>query len=106
MKIRKKPVVVDGVQILATDYNGINWDALPFSEYPDWLQEAIETLQVVPVRNRETDYAEWRIITLEDGSKGEAKHIAGPGDWIIRGIQGELYFCKPDIFEQTYEIVK
>jgi hypothetical protein len=27
------------------------------------------------------------------------------GDWLIRGIQGELYPCKPDIFEQTYEAV-
>lgn len=30
---------------------------------------------------------------------------AQPGDWIIRGVQGELYPCKPDIFEATYERV-
>ena len=30
---------------------------------------------------------------------------ASQGDWIIRGIHGELYLCKPDIFEQTYEAV-
>jgi len=30
---------------------------------------------------------------------------ADPGDWIIRGVQGEYYPCKPDIFEQTYEPV-
>lgn len=41
--------------------------------------------------------------TLEDGPNGEAKHVADPGDWIIRGVQGELYPCKPDIFEATYE---
>lgn len=29
---------------------------------------------------------------------------AAPGDWIIRGVKGELYPCKPDIFEQTYEL--
>jgi len=29
-----------------------------------------------------------------------------PGDWLIRGVKGELYPCKPDIFEQTYEEVK
>lgn len=29
---------------------------------------------------------------------------ANPGDWIIKGVQGELYPCKPDIFEQTYEL--
>ena len=30
---------------------------------------------------------------------------ASIGDWIIRGVQGELYPCKPDIFEKTYELV-
>ncbi len=39
------------------------------------------------------------IDTLEGG------HVVCPGDWIIRGVQGELYPCKPDIFEQTYEAV-
>ena len=29
--------------------------------------------------------------------------IAQPGDWIIRGVKGELYPCKPDIFAATYE---
>jgi len=40
-----------------------------------------------------------RIRTLE----GEL--IVSPGDWIIRGVKGELYPCKPDIFEATYEKV-
>lgn len=35
--------------------------------------------------------------TLEDG------HRVCPGDWIITGIKGEMYPCKPDIFEETYE---
>ena len=33
----------------------------------------------------------------------EGDHRASPGDWIIKGIKGEFYPCKPDIFEQTYE---
>jgi hypothetical protein len=37
------------------------------------------------------------IRTLEGGM------TAPPGDWIIRGVQGEFYPCKPDIFEATYE---
>ena len=37
------------------------------------------------------------IDTLEGG------HIVTPGDWIITGVQGEHYPCKPDIFEKTYE---
>ena len=35
----------------------------------------------------------------------EGGHIVCPGDWIITGVQGENYPCKPDIFEQTYEPV-
>lgn len=36
----------------------------------------------------------------------EGGHIVCPGDWIITGIQGERYPCKPDIFEATYEAVE
>ena len=43
------------------------------------------------------------IYTLEDGPDRRAKHFADIGDWIIRGVKGELYPCKPDIFEATYE---
>jgi hypothetical protein len=33
----------------------------------------------------------------------EGEMVAQPGDWIIRGVQGEYYPCKPDIFQATYE---
>lgn len=36
----------------------------------------------------------------------EGKMLASPGDWIITGIHGEKYPCKPDIFEKTYELVR
>jgi hypothetical protein len=36
----------------------------------------------------------------------EGEMRANPGDWIIRGVQGEFYPCKPDIFDQTYEAVQ
>lgn len=39
------------------------------------------------------------IDTLEGG------HTVCPGDWVITGVQGEYYPCKPDIFEATYELV-
>lgn len=39
------------------------------------------------------------IVTLE------GKHLVSWGDWIIRGVKGELYPCKPDIFAATYEKV-
>lgn len=35
----------------------------------------------------------------------EGQHIATEGDYIIKGVKGEFYPCKPDIFEQTYEEV-
>jgi len=44
------------------------------------------------------------VSTLEDGSKGQVQHMASLGDWIIRGVQGEFYACKPDIFVATYEV--
>lgn len=40
------------------------------------------------------------IDTLEGG------HIVCPGDWIITGVRGEQYPCKPDIFEETYDAIK
>ena len=47
---------------------------------------------------------------LGDGKLGlptlEGVMEASPGDWIIRGVKGELYPCKPDIFEMTYEEAK
>ena len=36
----------------------------------------------------------------------EGPHIARSGDWIIRGVKGEFYPCKPDIFAATYEEVR
>lgn len=36
----------------------------------------------------------------------EGPHAAMPGDWIIKGVEGEFYPCKPEIFEQTYEPVE
>lgn len=102
MKYRKKPVEIEAVQVTAADYNGSDFDGSPFSEMPKWLQQAIESGEV-SIEPSDRDYALWRIGTLEDGPDKQAKHIASPGDWIIRGIKGELYACKPDIFEATYD---
>lgn len=98
MKFRKKPVVIEAVRILATDYNGIDWDGSPFSEAPDWLAAAVKdgTLSVLP---SDRDYAMWQIKTLE------GVMTAGPDDWIIRGVKGEIYPCRDDIFQMTYEPV-
>ena len=79
MKYRKKPVVIDAVQ-----WTGDNVTAM--TEFID---------------ARKWEYGNGLMVfhTLE------GDHTANPGDWIIRGVQGEFYPCKPDIFEETYEAV-
>ena len=52
-----------------------------------------------------TAVGEAEIGTLEDGVNLTVKHIATEGDYIIKGVQGEFYACKPDIFHATYEFV-
>jgi hypothetical protein len=56
-------------------------------------------------KDRSLGWAE--ITTLEDGNPDspQVKHIATEGDYIIKGVKGEFYPCKPDIFELTYEEV-
>ena len=81
-KFRKKPVVIDAVQFR-------------MGEEPSELAS-----DVVTGRIRYTEDGMALIDTLE-GSM-----IARSGDWIIRGVKGELYPCKPDIFAATYERVE
>lgn len=49
---------------------------------------------------------EAEILTLEDGEFLKVKHIATEGDYIIKGIKGEFYPCKPDIFEKSYLLIE
>lgn len=77
MKYRKKPVVVEAVQ-----WNGNNHkEVIDFAENKIWF-DALGNI--------------W-IATLEGDM------VAKKGDYIIKGVQGEFYPCKPDIFAQTYE---
>jgi hypothetical protein len=76
-KFRKKPVVIEAVQ----------WDGSNYDEIGDFM-ELNATLQIGD---------DFIIPTLE----GEMR--ASPGDWIIKGVKGEFYPCKPDIFAATYE---
>lgn len=100
---RKKPVVIEAVQVTAADFNPAveqGWDGSPFSELPRWLVDAISQGHMTPHTRGGTDYAQWDILTLE------GVMTARPGDWIIRGVKGELYPCKPDIFAATYELAE
>lgn len=99
-KFRKKPVVIEAVRVTAADYNGRDWDGCPFSDVPEWLAAALRDGRIVAVTPGHTDYAEWEIRTLE------GTMLASPGDWIIRGVEGEIYPCKPSVFATTYEPVE
>ena len=92
-KYRKKPVVID-----AFKWTGGHDQ----TEDPEWIIEAIEKGTVTIVRPDGCDGVEpyqMKIQTLE------GTMTAQQGDYIIRGVQGEIYPCKADIFEQTYEKV-
>ena len=84
-KYRKKPVVVEASQF---DGNIRSIDNFPISEVGKFKvsSENGQYYLIIP--------------TLE----GDMKAVAG--DWIIKGIQGEYYPCKPNIFEQTYELIE
>jgi hypothetical protein len=95
LKYRKKPVVVEALL----------WDGTPrpmfnfLSEYENPDEKYIEG----DGKNFYIDHSKVKgglvIKTLE------GEHIASLGDYIIKGVSGEFYPCKPDIFEETYELV-
>ena len=90
MKYRKKPVVIEAFK----------WTGdVTQTEDPTWVVEAIKE-GTVTFQNVGSEECILVIKTLEGDM------IASRGDYIIQGVKGELYPCKPDIFETTYDIVK
>ncbi len=85
IKFRKKPVVIEALK---------------------WTGDNFKSIQAFAGENVSLEDDELIIKTLEDGKNGKAKHAATIGDFIIKGVQGEFYFCKPDIFAETYEPVE
>lgn len=96
-RYKKKPVVIEAVQFKYAN----NTEDLVFSfegdEMPKWLKLALDTKVIEPRVRRESGRTELWIKTLEGG------HWGSWLDWILQGVKGELYPCKPDIFEATYE---
>lgn len=94
MKYRKKPVVIEAWQL--TQDNVIN------------LYEKIHKVDLSTIAL----HAHAEVLEEVTQNKGlmiptlEGNMLASFGDYIIKGIQGEYYPCKPDIFEQTYEKVE
>jgi len=81
MKYRKKPVVIEAVQYK----NGNREEIIDFTNGTAKFFTRSHGLTIPTL---------------------EGEHVASPGDWIIKGIKGEFYPCKPDIFEATYDEVK
>jgi hypothetical protein len=88
MKFKKRPVVIEAAQFLPND------------EAIDRVMElASQGSRQVAITRYPDGKCTMHITTLEGVME------ASIGDWIIRGIQGEVYPCKPDIFNETYERV-
>lgn len=85
MKFRKKPVVIEAERFYISD-GGNESLPLPFSKDG--------------VCCFDSEAARWYVQTLE------GPLTISQGDWIIRGVKGEYYPCKPDIFDATYEPVE
>lgn len=92
MKYRKKPVEIEAFR-----YDGDFIDKDGNYYIPGWGIEAFENNVI---KYNSYDKGKLAIETLE------GTMIADIGDYIIKGINGELYPCKPDIFRKTYELVK
>ena len=82
-KYRKKPVVIEAMQFTEETKNQVfNWVSC----------------------NRSADFEDGKPVLYIQTLEGIM--TASEGDWVIKGVQGEFYPCKPDIFEATYEPVK
>lgn len=94
---RKRPVVVEAVLFEDVMFDGTGSFSIFFDteeDLPKWLRAALTDETVFPVSD---DPPQLVVRTLE----GEM--LADKGDWIIKGVKGELYPCKPEIFAMTYE---
>lgn len=88
---RKKPVVIEAVQ----------WTGKNFDQVMNFMQEFHgHKLAYEDAEERALKTKELTIRTLEGNMTASA------GDYIIKGVKGEFYPCKPDIFEATYEQVE
>ena len=94
MRYRKKPVVVDVVQ----------WEGSNLSEVEKFLGKSFLGYRILSDSawqvGKGIPVTEIAIETIDSVAK------AVNGDYIIKGVQGEFYPCKPDIFETTYELAE
>ena len=91
-KFRKKPVVIDAVQ----------WDGTEKS-FKDVLKLEKPGGRVIRTHDKSIHEGEIQCLVIPTL---EGEMLANINDWIIKGVAGELYPCKPDIFDKTYESVE
>lgn len=124
MQYRKRPIVIEAIKLIGAHKAGVvngvqtygaEWATAdePRSELPQWLVNAICAVNqfdmacIIKTDGALSDdiVPEGAIVLVGNGvlvGTSEGMLLASPGDFIIRGIQGELYPCKPDIFASTY----
>ncbi len=93
MKFRKRPVVIEAVQLRKDNLDEV-YDFLGIMVLPKYSDAFF-----LYGHGIDPSDGKFKITTLE------GIHVANIGDWIIKGIKGEFYPCKSDIFEATYEFV-
>lgn len=91
-KFRKKPVVIEAIRLI--DNSDSIVEAVEFVFNIGMESSEIGLMATVEKVKRENGFI---IPTLDGDTK------VSFGDWIIKGVNGEFYHCKPDIFEKTYE---
>jgi len=87
-KYKKKPIIIEAFQFYIDDI-------------PEWFMDKVTSNDIIPkncdIKRFSIVKAYCEIKTLEGVMK------ANVGDYIIKGVEGEIYPCKPEIFEKTYE---
>ena len=96
MKYRKKPVEIEAIQ----------WTGKNNREMFDFLTNYELTNEFMSNTGENFDIDHDKIKGGLIIKTLEGEHLASIGDYIIKGVEGEFYPCKPDIFEKTYEEVK
>ena len=106
-KYRKKPIVIEAIQWNKPDESGKVKLARECNDHPmvrpTSYKEVVELCGTCGC-SKEYPYWDWSVMGVIDTLEG--KHVVSPGDYIIQGVSGEYYPCKPDIFEKTYEKVE
>lgn len=106
-KFRKKPVVIEAVQWNTPNEERKVMLARECDDHPEVRNSSyMEIAQLCNTSgcSKEPPYWDWSVMGVIDTLEG--KHVVSPGDWIIKGVNGEFYPCKPGIFEKTYEKVE